>query len=40
MQAESKNFKALVQQGSGSYNRVDVAILEPVPHPKARPEAG
>jgi len=40
MRAEKRNFKALVRQGGGTYSRIDVAILEPIPHPQARPEAG
>ena len=38
--AEKRNFNAVVKGNSGGYVRMDVGIPQPIPDPRARPEAG
>ena len=40
MAAERRNYDALVAGKRGRYTRVDEATEQPVPDPRARPEAG
>lgn len=40
LQAEKRNYEVLVKGRPGRYERVDVGIEQPIPHPDARPEAG
>ena len=40
MKAEQRNYNALVLGGPGGYRRLDEATKEPIPDPRARPQAG